>query len=188
MTAGELDSIVRMAEPRDAKDLARVYVETWRTTYAGMVPDKVLLEMSEATQGARWARSIERGDELVMVAEDTAKGVIGLSSGGPSRGNELRNGHGCKAEVFTLYILPDEQGRGIGRALLAGMFADFLTRGLGSAIIWVLGANPARFFYEALGGERSIERKERLWGADLPEIAYIWRDLAASLEHDPRLK
>jgi GNAT superfamily N-acetyltransferase len=183
MTAEGLQSIVRMAGPEDAAGLARVYVETWRTTYAGMVPDKVLLEMSEATQAARWARSIARGDELVLVAEDGGKGIVGMSSGGRARGE-----HGCKAEIFTLYVLPDEQGRGVGRALLAGMFGEFLEQSLDSAIIWVLAANPARFFYEATGGKRSVEREERLWGTDLPEIAYIWRDLAGVLERDLRTR
>ncbi len=182
MTAEGLRSIVRIAEPEDAQGLARVYVETWRTTYAGMVPDKVLLEMSEGTQAVRWARSIARGDELVMLAEDAAKGIVGMSSGGRARGE-----HGCKAEIFTLYVLPDEQGRGVGRALLAGMFAAFLEQSLDSAIIWVLAANPARFFYETTGGKRSAEREERLWGTDLPEIAYIWRDLADALESDLRV-
>ena len=183
MTAEGLRSIVRMAEPDDARGLARVYVETWRTTYAGMVPDKVLLEMSESTQAARWARSIAQGDELVMLAEDAGKGIVGLSSGGRARGP-----HGCKAEIFTLYVLPDEQGRGVGRALLAGMFAEFVDQSLESAIIWVLAANPARFFYETTGGKRSAEREERLWGSDLPEIAYIWRDLADALEGDLRVR
>lgn len=182
MTAEGLRSIVRIAEPEDAQGLAGVYVETWRTTYAGMVPDKVLLEMSEGTQAVRWARSIARGDELVMLAEDAAKGIVGMSSGGRARGE-----HGCKAEIFTLYVLPDEQGRGVGRALLAGMFAAFLEQSLDSAIIWVLAANPARFFYETTGGKRSAEREERLWGTDLPEIAYIWRDLADALESDLRV-
>ncbi len=177
MTAEGLQGIVRMAELGDAQGLAGVYVETWRTTYAGMVPDKVLLDLSETAQAARWTRSIARGDELVMLAEDVGRGIVGLSSGG-----RTCEPHGCNAEIFTLYILPDEQGRGVGRALLAGMFSEFLAQGLDSAIIWVLAANPARFFYETTGGKRSVEREERLWGSSLPEIAYIWPDLAAALK------
>ncbi|MHA1537720.1 MAG: GNAT family N-acetyltransferase [Alphaproteobacteria bacterium] len=163
--------------------MAAIYVETWRTTYAGMVPDKVLLEMSPSIQAARWARSIARGDELVMLAENEAKGIVALSSGGRARGES-----GCGAEIFTLYVLPDEQGSGVGRTLLAGMFAEFLAQSLDSAIIWVLAANPARFFYETTGGMRFAEREERLWGSDLLEIAYIWPDLSAVLETDLKIR
>ena len=131
---------------------------------------------------SEWERHAQ-GDELVMLAEDAGKGIVGLSSGGRARGP-----HGCKAEIFTLYVLPDEQGRGVGRALLAGMFAEFVDQSLESVIIWVLAANPARFFYETTGGKRSAEREERLWGSDLPEIAYIWRDLADALEGDLRVR
>ena len=183
MTARRLQGMVRMAGQDDAQGLAKVYVETWRTTYAGMVPDRVLLEMSETSQAVRWTRSIARDDELVMVAVDATKRIIGMASGGRARG-----GHGCKAEIFTLYVSPDEQGRGVGRTLLAGMFAEFLEQNLDSAIIWVLAANPARFFYETTGGKRSAERRERLWGSELPELAYIWADLEAALDCGLRVR
>ena len=177
MTIGGLDVTIRAARPADAPAIGRVYVETWRTTYAGMVPDPVLLEMSEEIQGARWAGLIEREREMVKVAEDARAGVVGMAGGG-----RARRGSGFAAEVFTLYVQPDYQGAGIGRGILANMFRSFHAGGLNSAVIWVLAPNPARFFYEAVGGERVGEREERLWGADLPEIAYGWHDLGAALK------
>ncbi|MDH3232833.1 MAG: GNAT family N-acetyltransferase, partial [Alphaproteobacteria bacterium] len=109
--------------------------------------------------------------------EDARLGVIGMGSGG-----RARRGSGFAAEVFTLYVAPDAQGAGIGRGILSNMFSTFRNAGLNSAIIWVLAANPARFFYEAIGGERISEREERLWGTNLPEIGYGWRDLGAALK------
>ena len=44
-------------------------------------------------------------------------------------------------------------------------------------MIWVLADNPARFFYERMGGRRVGERDERLWGALLHEIGYGWSSL-----------
>lgn len=177
MTVGGLDVTIRAARPTDAPAIGRVYVETWRTTYAGMVPDTVLLDMNEDIQGARWAGVIERERELVKVAEDARAGVVGMASGG-----RARRGSGFAAEVFTLYVLPDFHGAGIGRGILANIFRSFRAAGLNSATIWVLAPNPARFFYEAVGGERIGEREERLWGANLPEIGYGWRDLGAALK------
>ncbi|HUT50260.1 MAG TPA: GNAT family N-acetyltransferase [Alphaproteobacteria bacterium] len=177
MTIGRLDVTIRTARVEDAAAIGEVYVETWRTTYAGMVPDSVLLEMNEEIQGVRWAGIIERDRELVKVAEDARAGVVGMASGG-----QARRGSGFAAEVFTLYVLPDAQGAGIGRGILTNMFRTFRNAGRNSAIVWVLAANPARFFYEALGGERISEREERLWGANLPEIGYGWRDLGTALK------
>jgi L-amino acid N-acyltransferase YncA len=177
MTIGGLDVTIRAARPADGPAIGRVYVETWRTTYAGMVPDSVLLEMNEEIQGARWAGLIERERELVKVAEDARAGVVGLASGG-----RARRSSGFAAEIFTLYVQPDFQGAGIGRGMVANMFRSFRAGGLNSAVIWVLASNPSRFFYEVLGGSRVGEREERLRGVDLPEIGYGWRDLGAVLE------
>ena len=42
--------VVRPARLEDARAIARIEVETWRSTYAGMLPDRVLLNMSERRQ------------------------------------------------------------------------------------------------------------------------------------------
>ena len=44
---------VRPSTPSEASRLAEIYVETWRTTYAGMLPDNVLLRMSVGQQTRR---------------------------------------------------------------------------------------------------------------------------------------
>ena len=182
MTLSDLDVTVRLGRVADASGIARTYVETWRPTYAGMVPDRVLLEMSEDIQRERWHRSLDRpGGELVSVAEDRRHGIVGFAGGGAGR-----DSGDFGAEVFTLYVLPDAQGSGIGRGLLAHMFRAFGRAGVNSAMLWVLAENPSRFFYEAVGGERVAEREERLWGTNLPEIAYGWPDLKAVLASDLR--
>ena len=61
-------------------------------------------------------------------------------------------------------------------------------RRYGAALVWVLAANPARFFYETLGGRRVAEQQERLWGTQLPEYAYHWPDLSAALAAGFRVK
>ena len=71
-------------------------------------------------------------------------------------------------------MLPDWQGQGAGRELLLAMFDHLRSAGFREALIWVVAANPSRFFYEAMGGQRTVERIERLWGVELPEIGYRW--------------
>jgi hypothetical protein len=48
-------------------------------------------------------------------------------------------------------------------------------------MVWVLAANPARFFYEAMGGARAGERLEEFAGTQLEELAYGWPDLESWL-------
>ncbi len=48
-------TIIRQARLGDARAIGGIEVETWRSTYAGMLPDRVLLGMSEQRQTASWA-------------------------------------------------------------------------------------------------------------------------------------
>jgi len=171
---------IRRARADDAEALARVYVDAWRVTYAGLVPDRVLTGMSYARQTAQWRHLIaasaagRRRAEAVLVAEDGQGGVAGMASCGRAR--EPAFGH--QGEVYTLYVQQDHQGGGIGRGLLRAAFDALAEQGCGSALIWVLAGNPSRFFYAAMGGRLVALRREPLWGTALDEEGYGWDDLA----------
>jgi L-amino acid N-acyltransferase YncA len=163
---------IRKARSGDAAAIAAVYVEAWRMAYAGILPDRVLIRMSEAQQQRLWAHQIGRLD-TVLVAVTPHDGIVGVASGGRCR-DRIFAGAG---EVFTLYVAPDHQGKGYGKALLTGMLNALHGAGHDTAVLWVLADNHSRFFYEAMGGVRAAERHERLWGVTLREIAYRWRPL-----------
>lgn len=166
---------IRRAEAGDAVGIARVHVATWQDAYPGLIPDRALLGMSERRHAEAWSHALggRRGSELVMVAEETHAGVVGFGSCGRQRGTDLP----YEGEVYTLYVLTDFRGQGIGRRLLGALFGALAGKGFTSALIWVLARNPARFFYEAMGGARVAVREEKLWGATLPEVGYGWADL-----------
>jgi len=174
---------LRPAKPADARAIARIHVETWRSAYPGMVPDQTLIGMTVDGKAAAWRRALQRVSrhEIVLVAETpeagpgtgAAGGVVGFASAGPNRDSRLA----FAGEVQTLYVLPDWQNNGIGRQLLQGCFARLADQGLVSAVVWVLADNPSRFFYERMGGKRAGERDEHLWGVLLHEVAYGWTNL-----------
>lgn len=174
-----VDSIrIRPAVLPDAASIARVHVETWRSAYAGMVPDAYLVGMTAPGQTRFWQREIAArgwaGSVLVAdVPEAGEHSVVGFGSCGTLRGRSVA----YKAEIYTLYVMTDWQGQGIGEALLVGLFEALLRSGLTSAFLWVLSENPSRFFYEAMDGQRIAERRERFAGAALDETAYGWPDL-----------
>lgn len=152
--------------------IGRVHVETWRDSYAGVLPDAVLLRMSSEGEGGKWVRAIA-GGEIVLVAEADDGQIVGFGNCGAARPFGLP----FAGEVYTLYVLPDWHGTGLGGRMLRALFDALLADGYHSAVIWVLEANPSRFFYEAMGGRRVAEREERLWGVTLPQAAYGWEDL-----------
>src|SRR5260221_11649642 len=79
---------VRTARPEDAADLARIYIESWEITYAGVISHTLLGTMSQRSHTARWhatIKSMDRNASAVLVAEDARFGAIGLCSLGKAR-------------------------------------------------------------------------------------------------------
>ncbi|TQV80715.1 GNAT family N-acetyltransferase [Denitrobaculum tricleocarpae] len=175
---------LRRARLQDSRALAQVHIETWRHTYAGMVPDQYLASMTLDEQARCWRHWINTSgarESILLVEtlpEDKApeqSRIVGFGHAGPAR---IRTPN-RSGEVYTLYVDVDWQGQGIGRQLLHQLFAGLIEAGMDSAMIWVLASNPSRFFYEAVGGQRIAERRERFAGVLLDEIAYSWPDLNA---------
>ena len=135
--------------------------------------------MQRDRQAAGWRRQIshDRDGRLTLVMEEEKGGIVGFASAGPVRKSGLPHGSGIRGEVYTLYVGGDWQGRGYGRALLHGAMAGLFENGLGGVVVWVLAANPSRFFYEAMGGARLATRRETFAGVDLDEVGYVWPDM-----------
>jgi len=166
---------IRMARPADAPGIARVYVDSWRETYAGVLPDAGLLRMSKTEQTAGWTRTIKASNlrNPVLVASDEESNVYAFSSAGPSRDRSLP----YEGEVYTLYVAPGWTGQGLGTALLSSVFRLFSKANCQGVVIWALGDNPSRFFYESLGGRIVAEREHAMWGRTMREVGYGWNAL-----------
>ncbi|MBL8675679.1 MAG: GNAT family N-acetyltransferase, partial [Rhodospirillales bacterium] len=112
---------IRPAVVEDAAALARVYVDSWRDAYAGLLPDMVLVGMSDVRQAAAWARELQHESAgATLVAEDES-GVFGLSTVGPARAASKAFLEG--GEIYRLYVEPGRQNEGAGRALMEASFA-----------------------------------------------------------------
>jgi len=80
-------------------------------------------------------------------------------------------------ELYAIYLLDAYHGQGLGRRLFRAV-ADWLTRGgTASLLVWVAAPNPARHFYETLGGTRVRTKEDVIGGAIIEEIAYGWTDI-----------
>jgi ribosomal protein S18 acetylase RimI-like enzyme len=164
---------IRQAEPADIDAIARIEVETWRATYAGMLPDRVLVGMSEQRQRAAWSGLVRYRPGDVIVGEEPGLGVVGFGNCGAQRDPSLP----YAGEVFTLYVTPDAQNGGVGRQLLDALFERLRGSGKNSALIWVIRANPSRYFYQRAGGKFVLTRRIRVGGETVEAVAYGWPDL-----------
>lgn len=173
---------IRVATVSDAAAVARVDVETWRETYAGVLPEQMLVGLAAERRRRGWAEFILRSPGDLMVATHRSDGIVGFGSCGFRRGGPAP----FAGEIFTLYVEPGYQGEGIGRRLLLHLFGRLLRRSLHSASVWVLRDNPSRFFYERLGGKLVATKPIMVSGIDVEALAYGWHDLAAVLEAQSR--
>jgi ribosomal protein S18 acetylase RimI-like enzyme len=169
---------IRPAVPEDAEAIARVHVASWQTTYRGIIPDDVLAGLSVERRAEMWARAAGqsgREGRSLTVAEDGDR-IVGFAAGGPvQHPDPVYTG-----ELYAIYLLASHQRLGIGRRLVAAVAAALDAGGHRTMLLWVLTANePARRFYESLGGRAVRDQRTTLGGRDYPETGYGWDDLPA---------
>ncbi|HZO69716.1 MAG TPA: GNAT family N-acetyltransferase [Kribbellaceae bacterium] len=156
---------VRRAEPADTESVREVGLRTWPVAYDGIVaPEFVEQGLAEWWSPEAVRRGIERGITLVAEAPD----VIGVAGLGQEDGLWV---------MWKLYVLPEQQGRGVGRALLDRAI-EALPEGTERLLLDVLVANePAIRFYRAHGFERTDDAPSRDLGR---ELMWMSRDLRAA--------
>ena len=167
--------IIRKAELKDITGIAKVHVDSWRTTYKGIVPDTYLDSLSYENREQIWKRGIE--ENHVYIAENENNQIVGFATGGKER---TRKYDGYKGELYAIYLLEAQQGKGLGQKLFKSVVNDLKEMKLNSMLIWALEENPACRFYEALGGKKIDTAKIEIDGQKLSEIAYGWDDLTES--------
>lgn len=146
-----LDSPVRVrpADAADANGIADVHVTSWRETYSGIVPDRLMGVDALEARRRMWA-SILHVNPLpgaVAVAERDGQ-LVGFAFAGSASHPDASKGPAPARDehLYCLYLLAREQGSGTGRALLEATLEDR------PAQLWVLDANVrARAFYERQG-------------------------------------
>lgn len=161
---------IRYIKPADDRlAISRIYEESWKYAYKGIVPQDYLDSIPEG----QWVSHIEQGNRknLVMVQEGI---IIGTSGFGKSRMAEM-NGFG---EIISLYFLPEYMGKGYGRLLLQAVVSELKKMGFSKMFLWVLEENQnARHFYEKCG----FVQTERyllsdIGGKVLKEVQYCYQD------------
>ncbi len=172
---------IRDAIVADAAGMARVRVDTWRQAYADMMPEDFLASLSYEESEKWFLEHVippRAPDQFVIIAEDDQGSIIGYTIGGANRDEDPD----YEAEIYAIYIKPGYQHFGTGASLLKGAVERLIERGMHTMIIWVVAQNPARGFYEALGGRLVHFRDIQKHGFSMPEVAYGWKNFKLFLQ------
>ncbi len=160
---------IRHAKPSDAAALSRVFDTAWREAYLGIIPG-VTLDRMFARRSERWWRStVTRGRPLVVL--DIGQGAVGYASYGRCRDRSQP----ADGDNDELYLAPEYQGVGFGKRLFKAVRNDLRDREVKRIVVWSLADNErACAFYQHMGGKRIAETSERIGGAAMGKVAYLF--------------
>jgi ribosomal protein S18 acetylase RimI-like enzyme len=162
---------VREATAEDVTAIARIRIDSWRATYAGIVPAPILERMDLARNEAWIAgRIAEPGDRTTLVVENMAGDVRGYALAAPCVDEDAAG----LGEIEAIYLAPEARGSGLGLPLLEAAAEALRAGGFGAAVLWVLTDNlGARRFYERSGFQRDgAARTLDFDGTPIEEIRY----------------
>jgi GNAT superfamily N-acetyltransferase len=166
---------IRPAKLEDSAGIARVQVDSYRTAYRSILPDDYLAGFTYDEQEQDWRDLItSQNDDLLMVAENKRGEIVGYALG--RVGTSKINPFDC--ELVALHVCHAHHRQGIGGGLITRVARELKHQGCTSLMLWVLEKNPARGFYERLGG-RVIGKQGVKLGDDVTttEVAYGWLDI-----------
>ncbi len=163
---------IRKAVVTDAIGIAKVHIDSWKTTYANIVPNEYLSNLSYDSREKMWTNAIPLGD--IYVVENNVGEIVGFSKGGKERSCKYK---GYEGEIYAIYILQEYQRKGIGTALVKPIIKDIIEVGINSMLVLVLEDNNSCKFYESLGGRKIDTVEVEIGGKKLPELVYGWEDI-----------
>jgi 3-deoxy-manno-octulosonate cytidylyltransferase (CMP-KDO synthetase) len=164
---------IRLAVLEDLQCVAEVHVESWQRSFAGIVPQDFLANMSVEERLKRYR---ERGCEEfyeMLVALDRDKGIIGFADFGKPKlpGN-------FDAQIFSFYFLQEFQRKGLGERMFRRSVGRLRAHGAASLCLDSLEVSPYREFYEKMGGTIVGRDIHRLGQKEFDTVIYGWDDLS----------
>lgn len=151
----------------DRSALSRIYEESWKSAYRGIIPQSYL----DSIAPGLWIPNFDRVGLYSLVLIENGS-FIGSASYCPSRFDKYK-GFG---EIVSIYLLPEYMGRGFGKPLLDAAMAALAGMGFQDLFLWVLEENfRARRFYEKAGFSPSGDYLEdNIGGKALRELQYCY--------------
>jgi GNAT superfamily N-acetyltransferase len=155
--------------------MAHIHLASWQGSFAGLLSDAVLAAQRVEPRIERWRGYYDDygPERFDLIAENGNGEAVGFATSGPNTSSM----DGFAGELWNLHVLPDRKGQGIGTRLVAGAARGLLERGYSSMMLWTLEGNPARKFYEGLGGSLVGTQEIEIDDEPYREVAYGWNDI-----------
>lgn len=103
--------MIKEAVEQDVMAMSFVVATTWKQVYKGVFSHRFLQQLAEDQWAEPFKRGIQAKKNTFLVYEEQGR-IVGVVVAGESR--EERG----VGQIYSLYVLPEYQGQGIGKQLL----------------------------------------------------------------------
>ncbi len=165
--------IYRKAVAEDAPAVARVHVESWHKSFAGIVPQEFLNNLTVEKREQAFRQRFDETNYKMFVAETVKNGIVGFADFGVARESDF----GFEAELYAIYLLREFQGKGIGENLFRLCQKEMIADNFDSMYLMALAVSPYKSFYEKMGGKLIGQGNHFLALVEYETIIYGWKNL-----------
>ena len=154
-----MESFVRPATETDLDSLVEIFRACWLTSYKDILAQSVRDEMTQEKALEMWTQSVQPHSDRTTFVIVEGGILVGMARVGRDVSNSVR-GH-----LFSLYVHPDNAGRGLGKNLLKNALAYLRESAFDEISLWVFKNNfSTRNLYSSLGFlETGQERIDDRW-------------------------
>ena len=164
---------IRRARREDLPDIARVHVDSWQRSFAGIVPADFLANMSVEKRLEAYSERRCDDNYSMIVATGPEAGIVGFADfGTPKLPGDF------DAQIFSFYFLPEYQRKGFGERLFRRCVRRMGQNGVRTLCLDSLEMSPYRAFYDKMGGKVVGRDSHRLGDEDFATVIYGWTDIS----------
>lgn len=172
---------VRFASAADAEAIAFLHWQGWRTAYAGFIPAEIIARRGLVQRVAEWRERLGPSPASTFMAgqDGIARGFVHACRPRTVPLRPAPDGD-WQLEIGYLYVDPQAQGLGLGRALLRAVAVEAARAGLHRCVVVAFAGNPSRHAYERLGARVIRTEDFVLEGWAGQDVYYAWQDFPAA--------
>ena len=160
-----MGTVIREATSDDLGAVVAVGHRTWPATYEPIAgADYVAMGLAKWWTSDATLPAIRAG--RVTVAEVDGE-IVGMAAVGPSDGHLV---------IWKLYVVPECQGRGLGRQLVEAVLARARESYADIRLACLVGNDGAAAFYRSQG---FVELEREAGGHGIPDSVWMGRELGA---------
>jgi len=163
---------IRRANQSDFQEIAAIHIESWKDSYADVLPAEFLSEQIHKNFEAHWNEIKIQNEDIVVVAEENS--LVGFVA------------VWCRPIPFidNLHVRPSHRSKKIGSALMKAVAKELIKNGHSTAYLWVFESNKKAIrFYERLGGVQKEQSMKTVFGYDVLSRKIEWDNLSTICEN-----